>query len=256
MSGIHLAAHANVAKLMSYLLEAGLFAADVKDHFGRTPLIWAAKHGHEAVVKLLVHRQDVEINAVEKREMFGHPRTALVWAAWKGHTGTVKLLLERDDIDVNFVDHEETIPPLKLAAVIEPEAARQALLKHEGIILDYKASLRVTALHRAAARRHAGIVQILLERDDIDADRKSGSGMTPFATATVTGDVQVVKLFLKRKDVDLNSRNNDGQTVLQLATWWAKVNPKELRRHETLKLICAAIQARSGTTHEHPPVAE
>ena len=109
MSGIHLAAYANYARMISCLLEAGLFAADVKDHVGSTPLIWAAKQGHEAVVKLLLHHQDVDVNAVELPGIVEHPRlndawhptTALAWAVRNGHAGTVELLFERPDIDVD-----------------------------------------------------------------------------------------------------------------------------------------------------------
>ena len=94
MCGIHLAAYSNLADIMSYLLKAGLFGADVNDQFGRTSLMKAANHGNEAVVKSLLHRQDVEVNAVRSRAEEGYPATALALAACGGHAGTVALLLQ------------------------------------------------------------------------------------------------------------------------------------------------------------------
>ena len=55
--------------------------------------------GHEAVVKLLLERENVDPNRSDK-----DGRTPLWWAAMKGHEGVVKLLLEREDIDPNLSD--------------------------------------------------------------------------------------------------------------------------------------------------------
>ncbi|EON63614.1 hypothetical protein W97_02842 [Coniosporium apollinis CBS 100218] len=43
-----------------------ILRADSKNEYGRTPLSWAAEQGHEAVVKLLVERDDVKANLEDK----------------------------------------------------------------------------------------------------------------------------------------------------------------------------------------------
>jgi ankyrin repeat protein len=53
----------------------------------RTPLYWAAGGGHEAVVRLLVERDDVEADSKD-----GSGRTPLSRAAGQGHEVVVKLL--------------------------------------------------------------------------------------------------------------------------------------------------------------------
>jgi len=76
------------------VLSAFLVEADSKDDNGRTPLSWAAGEGHEAVVKLLVERDDVE---ADSKDDFGE--TPLWWAAANGHEAVVKPLVEWDDVE-------------------------------------------------------------------------------------------------------------------------------------------------------------
>ena len=54
-----------------------------------TPLIWAARYGHEEVVRLLLREKDIRPDRPD--EEYG--RTALSWAAGNGHEGVVRLFL-------------------------------------------------------------------------------------------------------------------------------------------------------------------
>jgi len=60
-----------------------------RDCVGNTPLSWAARNGHEGVVKLLLEREDVDPNYPGVNDL-----TPLGYAAVKGHERIVKLLLE------------------------------------------------------------------------------------------------------------------------------------------------------------------
>jgi ankyrin repeat protein len=48
------------------LLEIGKVKVDLKDKSGRTPLLWAARNGHEAVVKILLEIGKAEVNLEDK----------------------------------------------------------------------------------------------------------------------------------------------------------------------------------------------
>ena len=90
-SGLHLTAMYGLLYLTQRLLmgehEERHIEVDSKDGNGRTPLSCAAWGGHEAVVRLLVERDDVEADSKDK-----YGRTPLSWAAWGGHEAVVKLL--------------------------------------------------------------------------------------------------------------------------------------------------------------------
>jgi hypothetical protein len=79
VSGIHLCAYFGLQGLITELFRPKI-RADSRDRYGRTPLSRAAAHGHEAVVKLLVERDDL---AADSREEDG--RTPLFWAGDQGH---------------------------------------------------------------------------------------------------------------------------------------------------------------------------
>ena len=60
-SGIHAIAYFGLSENMAYLCKLERHM-DLKDDTGRTPLSWAAEYGHEAVVRLLIERNDVGVD--------------------------------------------------------------------------------------------------------------------------------------------------------------------------------------------------
>jgi len=58
------------------------------DFLGYTPLIWAARNGHEEMVKILLGRKEVNSNKPDNQG-----QTPLSHAASGGHYGVVKILL-------------------------------------------------------------------------------------------------------------------------------------------------------------------
>ena len=95
LTGVHLAAFFGLDDITTALLKHG-YHPDPKDTFGRTPLSRAAASGHEAVVKLLLETEKVDVNS---KDSYG--RTPLSWAAGNGHEAVVKLLLETEKVDVD-----------------------------------------------------------------------------------------------------------------------------------------------------------
>ena len=75
---------------MLLLIESDDVDINVKDNVGRTPFSWAARNGHEAVVRLLIESDDVDINAKEN-----DGQTPLSLAAIGRHEAIVRLLKDR-----------------------------------------------------------------------------------------------------------------------------------------------------------------
>ncbi|KAH8897563.1 hypothetical protein GQ53DRAFT_712018 [Thozetella sp. PMI_491] len=90
---VHVLSRYGIIRLLTAILKiAGRITdIDAKDGYGRTPLSWAAKEGHDAVVRLLLDR-GAEIDMKDTNS-----RTLLSWAAEVGHDAVVELLRASND---------------------------------------------------------------------------------------------------------------------------------------------------------------
>jgi len=199
---------------------------------GHTPLSWAAKNGHEGIVKLFLERKDVSPNTE-------YGRASLSWAAAVGHEGIVKLFLERKDVNPNTPDPWDGQAPLSLAAEYGHEGIVKLLLERKDVnpnTPDTENSQ--TPLLKAAKNGHEGIVKLLLDRKDVNPDTPDTKyGQTPLSWAAENGREGVVKLLLEREDVDPDTSNIYGKTPLQLSTGNGHYRVAELLRARRSRYI-------------------
>jgi ankyrin repeat protein len=207
ITGVHLTACFGLTQMTTTLLKNG-YQSDCKNTYGQTPLSWAAERGHEAIVELLVVRDDVDADSKDSND-----RTPLWWAIVKGHEPVVKLLINRVDVDANSKDVYGWTPLLK-AVEYGNEAVVKLLVDRDDVDADSKNEHGRTPLSLAAMMGHDAVVKLLMIRDDVDADSKDRDGRTPLWWATVDGHKAVVKLLVDRDDVGADSKNKDGKTPL------------------------------------------
>jgi ankyrin repeat protein len=248
MIGVHVAAYFGLENTLASLLGNG-YDLDVRDTYNRTPLSWATKQGHKAVVRLLLE-QDPELELKDNRQgqtplslaaKHGHEvivhqlleqgaevesndkssKTPLFLAAQKGHEAVVRLLLEWDA----EVDSKDTggHTPLSLAAMYGYVPVVRLLLE-QGAEVGSRDTWGHTPLSLAARNGYEAIVRLLLEHG-AELWSRDRTGRTPLSYASENGHEEAAKLLLE-KAVDLDSRDKDtyyGRTPLL----WAARNGHE-----------------------------
>ena len=244
-SGVHVTAYFGLNEIM-----AGFFhRVELEDESGRTPLSWAAGVGQEAVVRLLIERDDIDFNAGDY-----DGKTPLIWAAERGHEAVVRLLIERDGVDIDAKDNRG-ITPLMWAAGRGHEAVVLLLIERDSVDINAKDIEGKTPLLRAAEEGHEAVVQLLIERDGININAKDDEGRTPLMWAANRGFEAIVRLLIER-GVDINATDNKGKTALSLVgadfdilPYWLKLRVIEARNIivQLLNDRCD-VQARGSDT--------
>ncbi|GAW24981.1 hypothetical protein ANO14919_145790 [Xylariales sp. No.14919] len=169
MTGLHLAAYFGLDKVTTIML--GYYNADVRDRNGNTPLPWAARNEHEAVVGLLLNAPEINPNS---RNDIGN--TPLLWAAINGHEAVVGLLLNAPEINPNLMDNRGDMP-LPLAARKHETVAR--LLNAKGVSPDSRDRRGRTSLWWAILHKHEAVAGLLLSTGRVNPNPKDYDGLTP-----------------------------------------------------------------------------
>jgi len=197
-----------IFEVLSLLFGRKYFNLDKLDRSGQTPLLWAARTGHEGVVKLLLGREDVNPNRQDN-----YKRTPLSLAAQNGHDGVVGLLLGEEDIRPNQPDNYSRTP-LSLAARNGHDGTVKLLLQHEDVNPHTPDNDGQTPLARAAQHGHKKVVKLLLARGDVSLDEPENLGQTPLSLAVRNKHHGIVKLLLVKGNASPDGRDNRGTTQL------------------------------------------
>ncbi|RPA91890.1 ankyrin [Choiromyces venosus 120613-1] len=147
--------------------------------FGRVPLYWAAEESHDAVVKTLLAREDVNPNMPDS--IFG--QTPLCCAARDGNDAVVKTLLAREDVNPNTADTRYGRTPLLWAA----------------------------------KNGHAEVVKRILERVDIHIGTSDNEHETPLTSAFSNGHFEVVIMLQERIDSSSETADDGGHALSSLS---------------------------------------
>ncbi|KAI9044178.1 ankyrin repeat domain-containing protein [Aspergillus affinis] len=152
MNGVHVAAWFGLTSLVSALIKTG-HDSNAETPNGRTPLSFAAAHGHKDMVTTLINKYGADPGSRSARGL-----TPLNFAAFRGHGDVVQELL-----DTYRVDEESP-----------SDTGR-------------------TALSEAAVNGHDRVVRILLNRGANVNSTESVGGQTPLIFAVIGCHQEVVR---------------------------------------------------------------
>lgn len=190
-----------------------------------TPLIIAARNGHDKVVRLLVDHYKVDTEQTGTVRFDGYVidgATALWCAAGAGHFEVVRLLLShRANVNHTTVTNST---PLRAACF----DGRLDIVRY---LVERRADIRITnkydntCLMIAAYKGHADVVRFLLERG-ADPDAKAHCGATALHFAAEAGHLEIVKELVRRRAG--MAVNGHGMTPLKVAAESCKADVVEL----------------------------
>ena len=213
---LHGVAYLGIVEIFAGVLGMKEWDVNATDSAGSTALTWAASKGYEDIVKILLERDDVNLDHAENQ----CGRTPLSWAAENGHEGIVKMLLERENVNPDHPDTKFGRTPLMLAARNGHEEVVKMLLRREDVTCDLVDTFYgQTPLSGAAENGHEGVVKMLLKLKDVNpALPDTKYGLTPLAWAAQNGHAGVVGILVERPDVIIDTLDKTNQTPLSLAS--------------------------------------
>jgi ankyrin repeat protein len=219
---LHYAAQHGHSGLVQTLLQNQSINVNASDSRGGTPLHYASSGGHTDTVKVLLRHQSIQINLRDK-----DGRSPLHLAIREGQEAIVHLLQDRPDIDVNVPDLIQRTP-LHLATYFGQTQIAQALLQQRSIQINLQDEDGSTALHLAVKEKCEAIVQLLLRHPDINVNVLDRFRRTPLHLAAYRGQTQIAHALLHHRSIQINLQDERGRTPLHLVA---------IARQETVQVV-------------------
>jgi len=175
---------------------------------------------------ILTAQYRMQRGVVELLLSHGVPLT-LYEACAVGALEKVKAMVEADLPSVNTLA-PDGFPPLTLAAFFGHAPVAEYLLgKGAQVNIAASNAMKVTALHAAAAGRHAAICAMLVQHG-ADVNARQHGGFTPLHSAAANGQEDLVRMLLAH-GADRSLKSEAGHTAQDLA--------KERGHAEVAKLL-------------------
>ena len=171
-TGLHCAAYLGIVEIAVGLLGVKKWDLDATDMAGNTAIMWAAKKGHGAIMKMLLEREGVTPNTMDK-----YDRTPLWWAAQCGYGDIVEMLLKRKDVAPDTPDNGGKTPLLMAVSKNHGEIVEMLLNRED--VAPNTADEDGQLLLGAVKNGYGEIVEMLLKRQDVTPNTADEDSRTP-----------------------------------------------------------------------------
>lgn len=202
---LHKVVETDNVDLIHVLLNKGA-SPNSKDDAGITPLQKAIKHHAHQVIKYLIDRVEVDINAHDE-----YGNTSLHYAIEWDNAPAISWLLDRGAIVHKVNDDRQT--PLYRALEKGREELALLLLQHPSFNVAYADREGNTSLHYAAAYNRKKVLEYLVN-NNADFGTKNGEGETPLHHALMRNAFDALKIILDHQPHLINIADKKGDTLL------------------------------------------
>lgn len=214
-TALHAAAFNGHEEIVTILRREGA-GVGIRDNQGRTALILATDQEEVGAMRELLYKveehEDLHLDAKDNDQY-----AALALAASSGSVAGVRLLIEHGADCSTRNSSDRT--PIIIASRWRNRDVVLALLQHQepADIINAQDEKGQTALHHAACRGHAEVLQVLLDHG-ADAVIPDNEGRQALHLACFQGNVGIVKMLLNHTDgLQLESRDKGDMTPLHIA---------------------------------------
>ncbi|VUC32980.1 unnamed protein product [Clonostachys rosea] len=122
---------------------------------------YAINRGSATITALLLDRYEIDPN-----RLVIHNKSALARAAELGHTSLVRMLLNREDVDVNYSHGTNHSPPIIWAALANQMETAKLLLERQDLNLNLE-GYGSTIVKKLVTRNYVEMAKLLLDRKDL-----------------------------------------------------------------------------------------
>ena len=221
--------HKEVVELLLAKGMEDLFQVNRSDKDGNTALYYAymskGKGAYDTFKMLLQSGAEADVKNVDNK-------TPLMAACIGGNLQIVRELIEKHKLDVNAVDKQGDRPIHYATQNDSNEIFQELVAKGVDVDVNARNKEGVTPLMVAIMNGDLDRVKLLLKQPDIDVNLYDKNGNTAVIYACSMGNKKIAAELLKRPELDLNTRNRDGISGFMVAAISKQVEEKQSERKQ------------------------
>ncbi|KAF7121921.1 hypothetical protein CNMCM5793_009475 [Aspergillus hiratsukae] len=254
LSSLHLIAYFGLHNLLQEN-EYPISALEARDYEGRTPLSWAAAHGHLECVRILWSIHPDQGNFQDDNGL-----TALSWAAINGHENIILWLIQQEGIGIACQDSNGRTA-MSHAAEFGHTSIIRILHELNPKLVNIYDSDGLSPLFWAGTNGHLDTVKLFIDELGChpESTDRHHTRSTLLAHVAESGHTEVVNYLLKEKKVEAFRYDRDRETALSIAVQWAWKDNVEAIYHHGLEnyserfcaRVCGHALCRGISPHFH-----